>query len=524
DRVLLVGLGSTATLSTCLACPVREVTCVEADNDLLRMSDEVIAPASGVNPLEDDRVTLLSADPTLALLAGGDRYDVVILSDAQPYLLSQTSRFTREFYRQVDRHLSPGGIVCQRLQYADFGRRPIENALGTLRSVFPQVVCLESAPGEMLLLASNSQTSLFDEGLLKRCEASHIRRLLAQIGWDWSVVMNLAAISSESVSVLCKGPIAVNTVGNGHAAYHLPREVMRCEPKWREVQSLMAERGSRMLAWVDAPAEVQAVTQRLDDMTQQQKLIVENPDQYWAYRNTLKERLKERPRSQILPVKNELQRTRHPEDQRRMDYLEALGAAATHDAPNPVAIARLTTFAEPYDPLVSYFLHEEAARLYARAAEKDERVQFDHLRYSVYFGPAQDRSVQNVAAAIQLLIANPELIADPQERWDEFNSLLDVLRQRSQLRVHADKTASAFELADAEQSIRTAERAMKVMEGFREQANVDQADWTQRRTVLERMLIRPMWTYHAKQAQRLAAIDARKHVTAENKDDAARTE
>ncbi len=522
ESVLVIGLGSTATLSTCLACPVRQVTCIEGDADLIRINDEVISAASGTNPLDDDRVRLQTIDPTLAMLADGGRYDVVMVRDSQPFLLNQTSQFTREFYERVSVHLNVGGVVCQRLQYADFGRRPVENALSTLRSVFPQVACLESAPGEMLLLASNAEELLFDESLIKRCEAAHVRRLLAQLGWDWSVMLNLSAISPQQVDELSAEDVTVNTVGNGNFAYTLPQEMMRWGPKWQEIQRLMAERGSRMLAWVgaaspegEAEAEVQDVAKRLADMTEQQRVIVEHPDHYWAYRKTLQERLKERPRSKIVPVNHELQRALHPEDQRRKEYLEILGAAATSEAPDPASIARMTDFAEPYDPLVSYFLHEEAARLYERAAVKDHTAEFNHLRYSVHFGPQQDRSVRNVVAALELLIADPQLIPEPEQRWDEMNALLDVLRHRSMLRLQADRTASPFELVDAEKSIAVAERAMDVMDGLHAAAHVPADDWELRRTVLERMLIRPMWTYHSKQAQRLARIQAPLPQTAE---------
>ena len=61
----------------------------------------------------------------------------------------------------------------------------------------------------------------------------------------------------------------------------------------------------------------------------------------------------------------------HPEDERRKEFLLALNAAATQTAPDADSLNRLTTFIEPYDPLVSYFVHHELAHLYARAAVPD---------------------------------------------------------------------------------------------------------------------------------------------------------
>ncbi|MCA9023612.1 MAG: hypothetical protein KDA86_00225 [Planctomycetaceae bacterium] len=515
DRVLVVGLGSTAAVSTCLACPVRHVTCIEGDQDLIRISDEVITQASGFDPLNDDRLEVHHIDPTLALLSKGESYDVVIVEDAHPSLMKLTSRFTREFYESTARHLNPGGVVSQRLQYADFGREPIETILATLRSVFPQVVCLESAPGELVLLASNQSETLFDESLFERCQADHIRRLLAQQGWDWSVLVNLSAISPEQITKLASGDVVINTIGNGRFTYRLPQEVMRWGPKWRELANLFSERGSRMLAWIGESEEIPEIGKRLKDMSEQHRLIVEYPDRWHAYRSTLKTRLQERPRTKIMPVNHELERVLHPEDQRRKEYLKVLGEAATSDAPSTGEVERLAEFAEPYDPLVSYFLHEEAARLYDRSETPDRTAQLTHLLYSIHYSPGEDRSVRNVVAALQLLLDEPDLIADPHQRWDEMNSLLDVLRHRSSLRVQTDKTASSFELVDAEQSIQTAERAMDAMDVLSAEAGVAATDWEHRKTVLERMLVRPMWTYHSQQAQRLATIEARLDQTAE---------
>jgi hypothetical protein len=182
-------------------------------------------------------------------------------------------------------------------------------------------------------------------------------------------------------------------------------------------------------------------------------------------------------------------------------------------------VRALTDFALPYDPLVSYFLHREAARLYERIPDADPEAQFRHLRYSIYFGPPADLSVGNVVAALQLLSETPELIADPVERWDEMNSLLEVLKQRSSLRLRLDGSASAFELVDAERSIRAAEQAVETMDQLRAEAGFPADEWNARKTILTRMLIRPMWKYHSQQAARLAKLQAQQRaITAETAD------
>src|SRR5690606_22495453 len=95
------------------------------------------------------------------------------------------------------------------------------------------------------------------------------------------------------------------------------------------------------------------------------------------------------------------------------------------------------------------------------------------------------------------------------QRWDEMNSLLEVLKQRTALRLQSDQTASAFELVDAERSIDIARKTMAAMDALRGDVGLAAIGWDQRRIVLDRMLVQPMWKYHSQQAARLQRQHAR---------------
>jgi hypothetical protein len=520
QSVLMLGVGSTAALSSVLACPVASVTCIEGDADLIALIDDVLAPATGHNPFDDNRVRLVNVDPVLALLSQNEKCDVLIINESQPSVIGSAAGFTSEFYAAAREALLEDGLLCQRLQYADFGREPIEDLLVTVRTAFPQVALLDAAPGEMLIIATLRPGPLVTEDTIARCESTHIRNLMAQVGWDWSVLMNIGAISPEAVDELTSTRGTPNSVHNGRFAYTLPQEVMRWSspqlPKWRQRQQMLNAHADRMLAWIEESDRTRQVEQRLADVIEQQRLIFEHPDDFWAYRKTLKERLTERPRAVIQQVRHEgLKRSLHPEDRRRKDYLEVLGEAATVGDPAAEDIRRLAEFAVPYDPLVSYFLHQEAARLYEKSSADDPAARFAHLRYSIYFGPPNDQSVHNVVKALQILNDHPDLYAQPQTRWDEMNSLLEVLKQRTALRLQSDQSASAFELVDAERSIEATRRTMAAMDALREDAGLAATGWDQRKTVLERMLVQPMWKYHSQQAARLQRQQARARAISE---------
>ena len=174
-----------------------------------------------------------------------------------------------------------------------WGRRPIEDLLATVQSVFPQVALFDAAPGEMLVIARKSDRPFVDAAVIERCEAPQIRKLTAQVGWDWSVLLNVGAIGTREVAELVDSLGTPNTVANGRFAYGLPQEVMRWSPrempKWRERQTLLGSHGSRILSWIGNSERSKDVEQRLADVIEQQRLIHEHPDHFWAYRKTLKE-------------------------------------------------------------------------------------------------------------------------------------------------------------------------------------------------------------------------------------------
>jgi hypothetical protein len=512
DHVLLAGLGSTTTLDASLAFPVRSVTCVEADSTLTRIARKIVAPRSGRDPFQDPRLNLIPVEPGLAAAAGGARYDVVILNEGQAALSSAASRFTSEYYTRWAGKLNEGGLLCQRFQHLDFGARPLRDMLCTLQSAFRQVAAVETAPGELLLIASRSEQPLVDAEVIHRCQASHVRRVMSQSGWDWSVLLALTAFDAHQVREIARGEQSgTNAAASGRFAFALPPEVMRGGPKLEEVRALLAGRSSRMLAWMGPEADIQEVSERLADVNEQQRVIRENPDVVWAYRKSIKQRLQDRPRTAIVPVAHEgLRRRLHPEDERRKEYLVTLGAAATLQHPPREAIDAVASFVEPYDPLVSYFAHHEAARLLARARTPDPRAELEHRLHTIYFNAAYDRSIRNVVAALEIILDHPDAVGAPLDRWDLMNSLLEVLEQRWSVRVQVGNV-SRYAESDAEESLAAAERTLATMRDLARGLPLSQAEWSARITLLERQFVRPLRAYrtqHAGASRRPASATA----------------
>lgn len=505
-RVMLTGLGSTATLQACLAFPVTSITCTEADEALIELARDTVATEMGADPLDDSRVRLLRVDPELAAAARDTPYDVIIVAATQPSLMTSAGTATSEYFTRLARRLAPGGVLCVRFQYIDLGAAPLQSMLRTVGTAFTQVRTLETAPGELVILASRDDGPTIDARLADRAEASHVRRLMSQCGWDWSVLLGLAAVDDAAVHEIAAAG-QTNRAADGRFAFGLTPEVLRWGPKLAEIQQLLATRNSPMLNWLGPCTQAEEAAKRLADVTEQRKIIHDNPEQFWAYRRSLKEKLQNRPRSVIVPVAHEgLQRRLHPEDERRKGYLLALGAAARQEQPDAESIQRVTGYLDPFDPLVSFFAHHEAAYLWSRSAQPDPVAELGHRLYTVYYGAGTDRSVRNVTASLKLLLQAEEAVATPQARWDHQNSLLEVLRQRWAYRWQFPEK-SRFAAADLDESITVVRETLAAMDTLHPQLALSRDHWPERRALLERDLVAPLKSAQVEQASRSQRTD-----------------
>eukprot|EP00913_Durusdinium_trenchii_P023436 g22014.t1 len=497
ERVMVLGLGGGVPLTTSLSFPVLHVTCVESDRELVSLLQKTVWSEARLKPLTDARLQYLPIDPAMAVACRGGEYDVVISSPDQSALLQTTPYFTRGFYQGVSRQLAEGGIFCQRFHQVDYGPMPLQTTVKTLQSVFRHVAAIEIAAGEMALLATNSEKGLSREGLVSRFRAPNVCRTLAEIGWDWSIPLNLTAYGHEGLREFADAtPTPMNTIANGRLAFRLPQEVMRWGPKRRELAQLITPHGSRFAESKGIDSRDPEFLRRLSEVTGQRKLMVAFPDQWWAYRKSLKKQIRERPRTLIQKVSANSKSGRfHPEDRRRMRYIDALDLA--NKETTPARISRVSSFEEPYDPLLSYFVHQEAAELYGRSKQKDDQEELRHRLHAVYFANPHDRSVRNVASAINLIAKRPGATETPIERWDQLNALMQIMKGRWALRGLVKPKSISIVLNDIDNCLQSVTVAIQTMDAIRTETGIPLEDWDARRRVLKRGLIRPLKTYRA---------------------------
>lgn len=525
-RVLILGASGGVPLSTCLRLPVREAVCVEGDARLIELLRGPLARETGFDPLADDRVKLVAVAPELALMARDDQFDVILSSPPPSSIVAGAASFTTEYYQRASRRLAERGVFCQRFECLDYGPDPLRIVVQSLRQAFREVIAVETAAGELLLMGTNSEGVFVPDDLPARLEAPHVRRLLAQSGLDWSTPLNFPAYDHAALGEICSETRTwSNSPANGLLALRAPLDVMRWGTKLQDVQQMLTatrltpapfwnrnhgqtpnllqseaklSRKSRFLDWLGDSLVSADLLRRLSEVASQQKLVRENPEtHWWEYRKALRQQLQDHPRSNVQQVTHVRgQKQTHPEDLLRKTYFEALGDAAGRAAPTSDQIAAIEACLEPYDPLLSYFARQEIADLQARG-RVSPTGELAHRLHVIYFAPGTDASTRNVATALELLVSHPETISDPARRFDVLNGLVQTLRTRWEVRQNVPVKSVRRQLTDVDRNVVAIERAIAAMDELAREAGVSDDDWATRRRVLDRILLLPLRSYHA---------------------------
>ena len=494
-KVMILGMGLSTPLFTAQSFPIENLTCIENDESLIDLNKQTIWKALDRDLLKDDRVKILTVDPSLALCAKSGLYDVIVSNPAHSLLMRAAPCFTTEFYRSAAKSLSRDGIFSQRFFQIDYGAFPLASVVESMQLAFSDVMAIEIGLGEMVLLGTNSEKGLNRPGLIDRLQAAHVRVVLSEIGWDWTIPLSLSVFDNEGLHrFVQKGEGSANSTSSGWLAACLPKEVMRWGPKWREFRETLVPSATRLLASRNIDGNEPTLLRRVGEVAGQKQLMVAYPDQFWAYRKTVKQQISSKPSELIRQVSSNSKLDGFSEnDKRRMKYFTALERASKK--PSLDLVEKLEKYEFPYDPLISYFLHQEVAELYAKSEVKNRPQELQHRLYAIYYSQARDRSVRNVADAIDLLVNHSEACPSPLKRWDQLNALVQIMKNRWEVRGFIRPKSSKIVLNDLKYSINALDAAKKTMDELHGEIPIPRDHWQKRKIVIERQLIRPLRTY-----------------------------
>lgn len=492
ETVLVVGIHP-ASLMACHRWPLRLVQSIDGSQKAHEMLTWLRSQSVNGLQLENGPAFRFSlSDPMVSLRAQHEvQYDLITCPIVHPSLTGSSSLLTKEFYQAARSRLSEDGIFSQRIPYYDLGPNVVQEITSTLLTVFEDVLAVESIPGELLFLASPGPLPPVNEKLADRLKAPQSRQLLAEAGWDWSLILGRGALTKDRLTEMVANSTKANSGMNNRYAFQMPVEVSRWAPKGDQTRMLLSQHGSTLRESLGETTIGKEVTDRLEDISMAHQIQRDHPNDPWAYRAALKSRLQDRPRTTIMQVNHQLKRTIDPEDQRRKDYLKVLGPVARNPKPELNAVIELCDFEAPFDPLVSPFLYFETSNILNRCDPAVPAVQLHHLLHTVYYTTAFDQSVRNVGDALRLICENPELVPDEALRWDLMNSLAQTLAQRWQLRL-GTRQLTKYEAADTEHSLSALNLAMKELARSHQVAGLSESEWEMRSDIIERAVIKPL--------------------------------
>ncbi|MFM9963837.1 MAG: hypothetical protein ACKV2Q_21770 [Planctomycetaceae bacterium] len=514
QSLLLLGLraGEPAAIATMF--PLRRIVCVEADRSVLALSRSLLSSGDDGSSLTDDRLEMRVCDPALAVRTMPERFDVIVASTDQPSLPQSANGFTVESLRAAADRLNDEGVFALRFQHIDFGPRSVRVLAKTMSAAFREVAAVEITPGELLFLGTNSERGFAREGFVERWQRPQVRRLLASVGWDWSTPLRLPMLSHEALQELvARSGAVVNVASRSTWPFRLPTEVMRWDNKLQQVQAELIPHERFLMVWGGDEANSADVAARLSEWELSRAIIRRHSDEFWAYRKSVKEHMTSSPRAMIQQAGHSAgDSDLHADDRQRLSYFRTIGELAKNTQLTEADFDRLRRFESPFDPLVSPFLHQELVEMMPRCSERDAVAELHHRLAAIYFTTPADRSIRNVADALQFVNSTPTAIPDPVERFDQLNGLLQMLLARWTARGEFRPTSSRVALNDIERSIAATETTFVTLKTLAAQGVVPVEEWQARQQHLERRLVRPLRTYRGQVLQHYVKIERTKEV------------
>ena len=177
-RVLLIGSGLDGSLAEILKHPVRSVDYVELDPAAQALASGYLTDGQ-LAPLRDPRVRVFFTDARLWVKQGRARYDVVIVNLPDPENALLNRYYTRDFFEEVRRILTPQGVLSLCVSSSENyinpeTRRFLRSINTTLRSVFAAVHSIPGDSNIFVAAVSPGGVTVDAQALLSRLRARGI--------------------------------------------------------------------------------------------------------------------------------------------------------------------------------------------------------------------------------------------------------------------------------------------------------------------------------------------------------------
>jgi spermidine synthase len=134
ERVLIIGGGDGGTLREVLKHPVRQVTLVELDREVIELSQRFL-PDVSAGAFSDPRATVIAGDGARYIAETESKFGVIIVDSTDPSGPGE-ALFSEAFYRRCRDLLLPGGIIAVQSGTSFLQPVLLENVCGRLSRAF----------------------------------------------------------------------------------------------------------------------------------------------------------------------------------------------------------------------------------------------------------------------------------------------------------------------------------------------------------------------------------------------------
>jgi spermidine synthase len=154
-----IGMGSGLTTHVLLGWPALEyVDTVEIEPAMVEGARLFLPRVA--RAYSDPRSRIHYEDAKSFFAARGQRYEVIISEPSNPWVSGVASLFSREFYRDIQRHLEPQGLFVQWLQLYEINEDLVVSVLKALDAEFSDFALYASNDTNLLIVASPSGSSI----------------------------------------------------------------------------------------------------------------------------------------------------------------------------------------------------------------------------------------------------------------------------------------------------------------------------------------------------------------------------
>jgi len=225
-RVCVVGYGSGVTTHAVLTHPVEKALTIELEGAVIEAAP--LFESAADRPLRDPRSRLVVEDAGTYLRSTKEDFDVIISEPSNPWIAGVGNLFTKEFYEEARRRLSPGGIFCQWIQTYSVSPATLSTVFRTVATVFPKghLFYVETSGDLIILAVPDRELHLNVDSMTATLSQAPVASDLARIGIH-SLQDLLGAYRGRLDRVARDaGPGPINTDDNSWLEHQAPLDLL----------------------------------------------------------------------------------------------------------------------------------------------------------------------------------------------------------------------------------------------------------------------------------------------------------